>query len=112
MKQTEVKKCAICEKGVMHNNCPTFYTVKMQRHMLDLMVCQRQTGLEMQLGGSAQLANVMGSNEDLSHPVSKEIDVWICQDCAQEHLFELITLDEFDDSDEEETESNIKKLGE
>ena len=111
MKHAEIKKCIFCKKGMMHNQIPTFYTVKLQRHMLDLSACQRQNGLEQMLGGHALLASVMGPNEDLSKPLGNEFDVWICEDCAQEKLFDLIRNTVFDESDEE-PESRIKKLGE
>lgn len=97
MKQTDIKKCAICKEGMMKCGIPTFYTVTIQRHMIDLAACQRQTGLEMQLGGHAQLANIMGPDDDISKPVSKKADVWICQDCAND-MIPLISLDELQES--------------
>ena len=94
MKQTDIKKCAICKEGIMHSGVPIFCTIKVQRHILKLDVCKRQTGLEMMLG-NAHLANVMGPNEDISEPVSEESDFWVCEDCAREYLPNaLISFDE------------------
>ena len=84
---------------MMHNKVPTFYTVTIQRHMLDLSACQRQNGLEQMLGGHAQLANVMGPNEDLSQPVSSEVDFWICEDCAQQKIGDFIHSIEFTEAE-------------
>jgi hypothetical protein len=116
MKQTDIKKCAICNNGMMHTGNPVFYTVKIQSHIFDLGACKRQTGLEMMLGGHAQLANIMGPDEDMVKPLSKEINAWICQDCAIENLTSIISLLETEETDESNEDilsgTRIKRLGE
>lgn len=113
MKQTDIKKCAICNNGMMHKGIPHFYTVKIQSHILDLSACQRQTGLEMMLGGHAQLANIMGPDEVIAKSLSDEVNAWICQDCAIENLISIIGLLETDESNEDILSgTKIKRLGE
>ena len=90
MKQTDIKKCAICGNGMMHLGLPFFYTVRIQRHGIDAGAIQRQNGLEQMLGGCAQLANVMGPQEDMTKPLTEEKDLWICESCANTDLISLI----------------------
>ena len=75
MKQTDIKKCAICENGMMHLGIPFFYVIKIQRHSIDLEAIQRQNGLEQMLGGCAQLANVMGPDEDMTKSFTDEKEI-------------------------------------
>ena len=91
MKQEDIKKCAICGNGMMHLGLPFFYTIKIQRHGVDTGAIQRQNGLEQMLGGCAQLANVMGPNEDIAKPITEEKELWICDHCAGKDLSTLIS---------------------
>ena len=92
MKRSDIKKCAICKLGMMHSGVPLFYTIKIQHYMMDIGAVKRQHGLETFFGEAAPLAQVMGPNEDLAKPLSKEIEVWICQDCMIEKLMILTAL--------------------
>ena len=53
MKQTEIKPCAACGKGVMHAGAPQFYQVTVQPYLVNVPAIQRQHGLEQMLGGNA-----------------------------------------------------------
>ncbi len=90
MKQTDIKKCCICKNGMMHLEIPVFYTIKIQRHRIETDAVQRQNGLEQMLGGHAQLANIMGMDEDMTKPITEEKELWICDHCANEDLLTLI----------------------
>ena len=82
MKQTELQKCIVCNKGVMHTGLPLFYKVTFSRMGIDMGAVQRQSGLEQMLGGNAVLANVMGTNEDIASPIHGESTVLICEECS------------------------------
>lgn len=60
MKQTEIKPCAACGKGVMHAGAPQFYQVTVQH------------GLEQMLGGNATIAFHIG----------EPVVMFLCQDCG------------------------------
>lgn len=82
MKLEDFKKCAICGKGVLHNRIPLFYRVKIQRFGIDMRAVKEQSVLEMMIGGP--LAQVMGPNRDFTDPITKEIEVFICESCSSE----------------------------
>ena len=92
MKQTDIKKCAICKNGMMHKGMPIFYTIKIQRHSIDLGACQRQNGLEQFFGGHAELAGIMGPNEDMTKQITEETELWVCDNCANKDLLSLLAV--------------------
>ena len=50
MKQTEIKPCCQCGKGVMHTGLPLFWQLTIQRMQIDVGAVHRQHGLEMMVG--------------------------------------------------------------
>ena len=84
MKQKEIQPCAVCGKGVMHDNLMTFYRVKLDYMIVNLPAIQRQTGLEMMLGGNAMIAHAMGRDEDIAIPLHEQ-SFLLCFHCAMEH---------------------------
>jgi hypothetical protein len=65
IKQHEIRKCVLCGKGVAHAGHPLFYRITIEQFGLMKDAIQRQSGLEMMLGGHAKLANIMGPDEDM-----------------------------------------------
>jgi len=82
VKQTDFKPCALCAQGVMHTGIPLFYRVSIQRFGVQLDAVRRQAGLEIMLGGNAQLANVMGPDEDMATPIGEAVELLVCETCA------------------------------
>jgi hypothetical protein len=82
MKHKDLKPCALCNQDIMHTGLPLFYKVLIQRYGIDLGAVQRQTGLEMMLGGNAILANIMGPDEDMAKPFSDAVELLVCETCA------------------------------
>lgn len=82
MKQTEIKPCAACGKGVMHAGAPQFYQVTVQPHLVNVPAIQRQHGLEQMLGGNATIAFHMGTQEELAVPFGEPVVMFLCQDCG------------------------------
>lgn len=97
MKQKELKKCCICEKGIAHHRTITFYQIKLQRFILDTKAIKQQLGLEMMLG-NADLAYVMGPDKDLAIPISQEIQKIICERCMVDYYKLLQILEEENDN--------------
>lgn len=82
MKQTEIKPCTACGKGVMHAGAPQFYRVTVQPHLVNVPAIQRQHGLEQMLGGNAMIAFHMGTQEDIGLPFGEPVVMLLCQDCG------------------------------
>jgi hypothetical protein len=85
-KQRHLKKCAFCDKGVMHDGNLVFYRVSLSYMLVDVGAVQRQTGLEMMMGAAAALAQHMGPDEDIAHEVSRTGEVLICLECANTNI--------------------------
>ena len=83
MKRKEIEPCAICGKGVMHDNMLTFYRVKLDYMIGNIPAIQRQAGLDMMLGNAA-IAHVMGLDEDIAIPMHEQ-SFLLCFDCAVQH---------------------------
>lgn len=92
MKQSELKPCAACGKGVMHAGVPIFYRVKIESMCIDAGAVKRQHGLEMMLGGNAALAFHMGPQEELAKAIS-EHECIVCSDCATDQRPLLLLLE-------------------
>ena len=88
MKQRDIKPCAICERGLMHNGLPLFFRLKFERMGFDRRAIERQHGLEMVIG-HAGIAAVMGPNDDMAKIIDGPHEVLVCEDCVQSYLVGL-----------------------
>lgn len=84
-KQSDIKPCAICRKGLMHAGMPLFYRIAVERLGFDGEAIRRQQGLEMMMGKAAALAAVMGPNEDIATVLDGPTTILICETCTHEH---------------------------
>ncbi len=84
MKIEDLRPCDVCN-GVI---APVFYQVSLTQTMINTGAVNTHMGLQMQLGGSHQLAKVMGTDEDVDHKINT-IELLICQNCV---LTEAICL--------------------
>ena len=84
MKRKDIQPCAICGKGVMHDNMMVFYRVKLDYMIANFPAIERQAGLEMMLGGNAMIAHAMGPDEDLAISMNEQ-SFLLCFDCAIRH---------------------------
>lgn len=80
MKQTEIKPCVVCKKGVAHSNQIAFFRVTVEHMVLNFPAIQRQHGLEQMLGGNAAIAFHMGTQEDMAKCASTSKGL-VCQEC-------------------------------
>lgn len=92
MKQTEIKPCCRCGKGVMHTGLPLLWQLTIQRMQIDVGAVRRQHGLEMMLG-SPLLAFHMGPQENMVKPLLEAHTVWLCEACATEWV-NIAAIDE------------------
>lgn len=83
MKEEELRKsaiCGVCGRPVGHTGLPLFWRIKIERIGIDMKAVQSQDGLAQMLG-SSKLANVMGTDADMTKPMMDPVKVTICEDC-------------------------------
>ena len=87
IKREDLRPCAICQRGLMHNHVASFFRINIETCIANLPAIQRLAGLEMMMGGGqagAHLANVLSPNENLAE-IMDTSPALICFDCADEH---------------------------
>jgi len=95
MKELELRKytqCANCRRLILSAGIPLFWIVKIERHGVLLDAVTRQGGLATFLGGNAQLAQVMGPDEEMTKPLL-EVSIVICELCGSKpELHKMVQL--------------------
>lgn len=84
MKEAQLRKnakCSLCSELIGHTGIPIFWTVKVERHGVDMKAVRRQDGLGMMLG-STPLAQVMGPDEEMTKTLLGPVDLTLCENCA------------------------------
>jgi hypothetical protein len=83
MKEKELRERVTCSGcgDKFTKNGPVFYTVRVERYMLDNGAINRQQGLAMMMGGNGLLASVMGPDENMAHKIG-EWDLTFCSECS------------------------------
>lgn len=89
MKQSYIRPCIGCGKGVMHDNCIAFYRVSIDRMVANLAAIQKQAGLEMMIGGNARIAMAMGPDDDIAKVFAQHV-VLVCLECSMRPLASLL----------------------
>lgn len=103
MKEKELRahaKCSICHKGLLSTGLPLFYRLKVERFGLDMNALQQQQGLAMFFGGYAMLAQIMGADRDMAHPVMEPVTLTVCEACSHEPILLPMYLEESQVADE------------
>lgn len=100
MKQTELQKCAICAKGMMHDGQPWFYRLSIDQMVIDARAVQRQHGLE-QVVGNARIAHALGPQEDMAQKMAG-VTICVCAKCALMESLPVAVLMDVDHSETEE----------
>jgi hypothetical protein len=93
IKQSEIKPCALCKKGVGHDGNILFWRIRLERAGLHVPAIERQHGLELMLG-SPGLAQVMGNDSDIAKVIDGPHDIWICEPCVINELPALFSVAE------------------
>jgi len=97
IKQSEIKKCTSCKKGVGHNGDVNFWLLTLDQAFVNFGAVQRQHGLEQMLGGNAAIASVMGLNENIAEYFPMVKKVWVCMPCMFEKFPNVLSLVEEDE---------------
>ncbi len=99
----ELAECANCKKKLGETGMPLFFKVTIERYGLNKPALDRLQGMTQFFGGHAQLASVMGADEDLAKRISGPRTVMICESCAGEKMiFYNVALGDDNEKDEEE----------
>ena len=88
MKEKELREkatCKLCGKPIGHTGIPLFWRVRIERYGLKKEAIERQAGLTMTLGGHAQLASVMGPDEDMAEKISS-IEITVRGGCCTKQM--------------------------
>ena len=96
MKEKQLREaavCVMCKKPIGHTGLPVFWRIRIQRYVLKIDALKRQQGLTMMLDGYAQLAQIMGPDEDMADKMS-EIEITLCAKCATEEQWPIAVLEE------------------
>lgn len=90
IKASEVTKCRLCGRGVMHAGVPLFYRVRIESMGVDLQQVQRTHGMEQFFGGAVGLARVFYDGE-IAKQITPSVTSLVCQSCAIEpHLVAML----------------------
>ena len=85
MKEKELRSHAVCSKcknKIGHTGVPLFWTIKIDRHGLNVGALRRNAGLVEMMGGSTELARAMGPDEEMTLPVMETKELTLCEECA------------------------------
>lgn len=77
----ELRPCAHCGKGLMHDGAIVVYRARVEQLVLDRQALSRAAGMEMMMGGNAAIAAVFAPDNYYAH-VMDEKTVVLCQQCA------------------------------
>jgi len=109
MKENELRElatCAWCHRGIGKSGIPLFWTLELERHMIDLAAVQRQSGLAMMLGGNGLLAGVMGPDDDMTKSVMEPLKISICDECAMGQVVVAELAERHSDKEESDEASH------
>lgn len=89
MKAGDLKPCAICSKGVMHQGVPLFFRVTIEHMCVDVREVERSAGHEQFIGNVA-LSRVF-HDPDIAQKIGESKSVLVCQRCSlQMHPLALL----------------------
>lgn len=85
--------CSLCRQKIGHTGLPLFWTVRIERHGIDMRAVQRQAGLEMRLGNVA-LAQAFSPEGEMTTPMMEPLTLTVCEACAVERDLPVAALAE------------------
>jgi hypothetical protein len=97
----ELAECGVCHKPFGHTGIPLFWRVRVTRYGINLRTVKAQDGLAQMMGGSSELAAVMGPDKDMASPVMGPVEVTVCEACANDKLFMIMAIAEASETKKE-----------
>ncbi|MEW6121607.1 MAG: hypothetical protein AB1698_03275 [Pseudomonadota bacterium] len=80
---SELKPCALCRRGMMHDGNIVFYEITLGQCVVDVGNVQRMHGLEMMMGGAVGLARAFYPSNTVAQRLPAERHL-VCQSCLLE----------------------------
>ena len=99
MKELELRQhatCSLCNQPIGASGLPLFYVVKVERFGVKLDAVRRQDGLTALLGGHAGLAQVMGTDAEMTETLMPERTLTVCETCSTSNVV-MMTLTQEED---------------
>src|SRR5665213_140043 len=93
IKARDIRKCDICERGLMADRAFTFFRVTFERMAVDVPAVKGIVGMAHILG-SEQLAAVMAPSDEVAVPIGPRGQMIVCDMCAMAHREPLFQLAE------------------
>lgn len=85
LKQSDLKPCTCCDRGVCHDKSITFYRITVERFLVMENAVQRQHHFEQYMGNAA-IAAVLSPNEDMAKRIGPGDTLTLCEECARDPL--------------------------
>lgn len=82
----EHANCGVCGRPIGHTGVPLFWTLRVERHSLKIDAVYRQDGLVALLGGNVRLAQVMGTDAEMTEPMFEPVIISVCEACAVDRI--------------------------
>jgi len=85
MKERELREhamCDVCNQPICKTGVPLFWTVTIARHGIMMDEVGRQDGIADLMGGSARLAQIMGTDSEMTKPMLGPITITVCEACS------------------------------
>lgn len=86
----EIKKCALCARGVMHDDHLHFYRASLGQGLIHVEGVRRAQSMEDFFQGHTAMARVFHDGTPVAFEVWRAKDLWICQACVHRPIAELI----------------------
>lgn len=80
---SEIKPCACCKRGVMHDNNVIFYRVKIATCGVSLGNLRQMHAMEMMMGGNVAIARALSPTTTIANEDTDPVEAWLCFECAQ-----------------------------
>lgn len=87
LKESELRAacvCVACQRKLGETGSPCFLRVTIEQHLLNLPAIERQNGFGLFMG-HGRLAQVMGSDEDMTVTFEPPRSMTICAECSEKH---------------------------
>ncbi len=92
-KHSDIQKCLLCREGIGHAGDFRFHRMTLESFQIDVGAVRRAHGLELQMGGHAALANLMGPDEDLAKALDeKPLSFIVCDTCYRTRKIPLALI--------------------
>ena len=84
MRERELRQkrlCTACGERIGHAGLLSFWTARLEHHVVNLDAIKRQDGPTAAMSGHALMALIVGPNEEMTEVVAT-VEVVLCESCA------------------------------